>query len=100
MQNMASSNIQTEGEGRENIPPEKGSLLASGILGILSPAVSQVDQKVEEVRYGKDLMYAVTVNCSHTPCLLGNGVVVWLVYENYVLQQIISIIAFSVFGNF
>lgn len=29
---------------------ERGTLLASGILGVLSPAVEQVDEKVESVR--------------------------------------------------
>ncbi len=32
------------------IEQEKGALLSSGILGILSPAVAQVDEKVEGVR--------------------------------------------------
>ena len=35
-----------EGSGEQ----KKGNLLASGILGVLTPAVTQVDKKVEEVR--------------------------------------------------
>ena len=39
-----------EGSGEGSGGQKKGNLLASGILGVLTPAVTQVDKKVEEVR--------------------------------------------------
>lgn len=40
----------TTDRATDSLEQDRGALLTSGILGILSPAVEQIDEKVESVR--------------------------------------------------